>query len=117
MSPVSLFPPLHSAPDGTTRRRRSSFASSATSAVSRTRKRSQSAQPEGLGQQEAGGDVKDSVVHHLHRQFQSYSRLGDRKSDGSHISCSQSDKWLKQVREYRTVGIDHVLAWGAGKGD
>ena len=42
--------------------------------------------------------MKDSVVHHLHRQFQSYSRLGDRKSDGSHISCSQSDKWLKQVR-------------------
>ena len=49
--------------------------------------------------------MKDSVVHHLHRQFQSYSRLGDRKSDGSHISCSQSDKWLKQVRLKLTAYI------------
>ena len=28
---------------------------------------------------------------------QEYSKLGDRRSDGSHITLSQSDKWLKQV--------------------
>ena len=26
-----------------------------------------------------------------------YAKLGDRRSDGTHISNSQSDKWLKQV--------------------
>ena len=29
--------------------------------------------------------------------WQEYSKLGDRRSDGSHITLSQSDKWLKQV--------------------
>ena len=42
-------------------------------------------------------DGRDGVMRHLKSQFQSYSKLGDRRSDGSHISCSQSDKWLKQV--------------------
>ena len=42
-------------------------------------------------------DARDGVMRHLKDQFHSYSRLGDRRSDGSHISCSQSDKWLKQV--------------------
>ena len=65
-----------------------------------------------MGQE--AGDVGESVVHHLHRQFQSYSRLGDRKSDGSHISCSQSDKWLKQARiiDGRTLTtVDTTIMW------
>ena len=65
-----------------------------------------------MGQE--SGDVGESVVHHLHRQFQSYSRLGDRKSDGSHISCSQSDKWLKQARiiDGRTLTtVDTTIMW------
>lgn len=45
-------------------------------------------------------DGRDGVMRHLKSQFQSYSKLGDRRSDGSHISCSQSDKWLKQVLKY-----------------
>ena len=44
-------------------------------------------------------DGRDGVLRHLKGQFQSYSRLGDRRSDGSHITNGQSDKWLKQVRE------------------
>ena len=42
-------------------------------------------------------DGKDGILRHLRGQFQSYSKLGDRKSDGSHITMGQSDKWLKQV--------------------
>ena len=42
---------------------------------------------------------KDGILRHLRGQFQSYSRLGDRRSDGSHITMGQSDKWLKQVRK------------------
>ena len=42
-------------------------------------------------------DVKDGIARHLKNQFDDYSKLGDRRSDGSHITCSQSDKWLKQV--------------------
>ena len=48
-------------------------------------------------EQDMDMDGRDGVVRHLKSQFQSYSKLGDRRSDGSHISCSQSDKWLKQV--------------------
>ena len=44
-------------------------------------------------------DGRDGVLRHLKGQFQSYSRLGDRRSDGSHITNGQSDKWLKQVRD------------------
>ena len=43
-------------------------------------------------------DGRDGVLRHLKGQFQSYSRLGDRRSDGSHITNGQSDKWLKQVK-------------------
>ena len=43
-------------------------------------------------------DGKDGILRHLRSQFQSYSRLGDRRSDGSHITMGQSDKWLKQVQ-------------------
>ena len=42
--------------------------------------------------------VKDGIGRHLKTQFETFSKLGDRRSDGAHISCSQSDKWLKQVR-------------------
>ena len=41
--------------------------------------------------------VKDGVARHLKTQFEAFSKLGDRRSDGSHVTCSQSDKWLKQV--------------------
>ena len=48
----------------------------------------------------AGPGVKDGIGRHLRAQFEAFSKLGDRRSDGAHISCSQSDKWLKQVRNY-----------------
>ena len=41
--------------------------------------------------------VKDGIARHLKTQFEAFSKLGDRRSDGSHVTCSQSDKWLKQV--------------------
>ena len=44
-------------------------------------------------------DGKDGILRHLRGQFQSYSKLGDRRSDGSHITMGQSDKWLKQVQQ------------------
>jgi hypothetical protein len=31
-------------------------------------------------------------------QFQAFSKFGDTKSDGRHITLSQSDKWMKQAR-------------------
>ena len=65
--------------------------------------RSISAQPAGMNNREEDTDTdpdgRDGVLRHLKGQFQSYSRLGDRRSDGSHITNGQSDKWLKQVRE------------------
>jgi len=88
-----------SAPEGSrTSRRRSSVTAPTTSR--RSSKRSVSAQP--LARDEEVDyvdlDARDGVMRHLKDQFHSYSRLGDRRSDGSHISCSQSDKWLKQAR-------------------
>ena len=64
--------------------------------------RSISAQPAGMNNREEDTDTdpdgRDGVLRHLKGQFQSYSRLGDRRSDGSHITNGQSDKWLKQVK-------------------
>jgi p25-alpha len=31
-------------------------------------------------------------------QFQAFSKFGDTKSDGKHITLSQSDKWMKQSK-------------------
>ena len=59
--------------------------------------RSISANPGALVRDD-GDDGKDGILRHLRSQFQSYSRLGDRRSDGSHITMGQSDKWLKQVQ-------------------
>ena len=50
-------------------------------------------------------DIKDGILRHLKGQFQSYSKLGDRRSDGSHITMGQSDKWLKQVCKQALEGI------------
>lgn len=38
----------------------------------------------------AGGDFKES--------FKAFSKFGDIKSDGKHITLSQSDKWMKQAK-------------------
>ena len=38
----------------------------------------------------------ENILVNIH-DWQEYSKLGDRRSDGSHITLSQSDKWLKQV--------------------
>lgn len=38
----------------------------------------------------ATGSFKDS--------FKAFSKFGDTKSDGKHISLSQSDKWMKQAK-------------------
>lgn len=32
------------------------------------------------------------------QQFQQFSKFGDTKSDGSHITLSQADKWMKQAK-------------------
>ena len=61
--------------------------------------RSISANPGALLRQDED-DGKDGILRHLRGQFQSYSKLGDRRSDGSHITMGQSDKWLKQVQKY-----------------
>lgn len=37
-----------------------------------------------------GGDYKES--------FKAFSKFGDIKSDGKHITLSQSDKWMKQAK-------------------
>lgn len=37
-----------------------------------------------------GGDFKES--------FKAFSKFGDTKSDGKHITLSQSDKWMKQAK-------------------
>ena len=63
------------------------------SAHDRSHQRSHSAQQH--TRDNAG--VKDGVARHLKTQFEAFSKLGDRRSDGSHVTCSQSDKWLKQV--------------------
>jgi hypothetical protein len=34
-------------------------------------------------------------------QFQAFSKFGDTKSDGKHITLSQSDKWMKQAKVER----------------
>ena len=60
--------------------------------------RSISANPGALVRQDED-DGKDGILRHLRGQFQSYSKLGDRRSDGSHITMGQSDKWLKQVQK------------------
>ena len=80
-------------------------------------KRSISAQPLHHKREEAD-DVEtrdgDGVLRHLRSQFQSYSKLGDRRSDGSHISCSQSDKWLKQARIIdgrMLTTVDTAILW------
>lgn len=31
-------------------------------------------------------------------QFKAFSKFGDTKSDGKHITLSQSDKWMKQAK-------------------
>ncbi|XP_023320703.1 nucleolin isoform X2 [Eurytemora carolleeae] len=42
--------------------------------------------------------AKTGVLHHLRDQFKIFSRLGDRRGKGKHITLTQSDKWLKQAR-------------------
>jgi len=34
----------------------------------------------------------------LREQFKAFSKFGDTKSDGKHITLSQSDKWMKQAK-------------------
>ena len=79
-------------------RRRRSSVSSVPRPVRRSVSAHQPLQREEREEQDMDMDGRDGVVRHLKSQFQSYSKLGDRRSDGSHISCSQSDKWLKQVK-------------------
>lgn len=31
-------------------------------------------------------------------QFKAFSKFGDTKSDGKHVTLSQSDKWMKQAK-------------------
>lgn len=83
------------------------------SAHERSHQRSRSAQPlhRHRGEKAAG---KDGIARHLLDQFQEYSKLGDRRSDGSHITLSQSDKWLKQARvvDGRTLtSVDTAITW------
>jgi hypothetical protein len=47
-----------------------------------------------MGDSTAGGDGKPAT---LKDQFAAFSRFGDTSSDGSTISLSNSDKWMKQV--------------------
>jgi len=56
----------------------------------------------------------DGFAKRLREQFQNYSRHGDRKSDGQHITLSQSDKWLKQAKviDGRIVTTtDSAITW------
>lgn len=44
-------------------------------------------------------------------QFKAFSKFGDTKSDGKHLTLSQSDKWMKQAKvrlsliEYSSYGL------------
>ena len=79
------------------------------SAHDRSHQRSHSAQQH----MRDNAGVKDGVARHLKTQFEAFSKLGDRRSDGSHVTCSQSDKWLKQVgAEWLAVSPGMVFRQG-----
>ncbi|KAI4471358.1 p25 alpha-related [Holotrichia oblita] len=42
--------------------------------------------------------TKSSGASTFEDQFKSFSKFGDPKSDGKHITLSQSDKWMKQAK-------------------
>ena len=43
-------------------------------------------------------EAKPVNVAKFKEQFKAFSKFGDTKSDGKHITLSQSDKWMKQAK-------------------
>jgi p25-alpha len=41
---------------------------------------------------------EESSAASFTEQFKAFSKFGDVKSDGKHITLSQSDKWMKQAQ-------------------
>lgn len=52
------------------------------------------------GKEEENGTVKTAPVSTavFREQFKAFSKFGDTKSDGKHLTLSQSDKWMKQAK-------------------
>lgn len=50
--------------------------------------------------EEANGTPKPAPVSNaaFREQFKAFSKFGDTKSDGKHLTLSQSDKWMKQAK-------------------
>uniref|UniRef100_A0A182Y2C4 Uncharacterized protein n=1 Tax=Anopheles stephensi TaxID=30069 RepID=A0A182Y2C4_ANOST len=38
-------------------------------------------------------------------QFRAFSKFGDTKSDGKHLTLSQSDKWMKQAKKLKSMKL------------
>lgn len=43
-------------------------------------------------------EVIKAPMQSFRAQFKAFSKFGDTKSDGKHITLSQSDKWMKQAK-------------------
>ena len=48
--------------------------------------------------QETNEGQKFGITQGFKDQFKAFSKFGDTKSDGKHITLSQSDKWMKQAK-------------------
>lgn len=45
-----------------------------------------------------GGTSPTPAAGNFRDSFKAFSKFGDTKSDGKHITLSQSDKWMKQAK-------------------
>uniref|UniRef100_A0AAG5D5R5 Tubulin polymerization-promoting protein homolog n=2 Tax=Anopheles atroparvus TaxID=41427 RepID=A0AAG5D5R5_ANOAO len=45
-----------------------------------------------------GATAKPASTAAFKEQFRAFSKFGDTKSDGKHLTLSQSDKWMKQAK-------------------
>lgn len=56
------------------------------------------AKPNSGGSEKPTENAVSSPRLNLREQFKLFSKFGDTKSDGKHITLSQSDKWMKQAK-------------------
>lgn len=52
----------------------------------------------GASSKEENGTPKAASSAIFKEQFKAFSKFGDTKSDGKHVTLSQSDKWMKQAK-------------------
>ncbi|XP_052892475.1 tubulin polymerization-promoting protein homolog [Anopheles moucheti] len=64
-----------------------------------TSKQTAAAEPEKPTENDANGAAaKPASTAAFKEQFKAFSKFGDTKSDGKHLTLSQSDKWMKQAK-------------------